>query len=133
MMLPTGREPSRDIEVEDFSDGIPISSGQSYNLTLESATGALSGVLMDEDLTDILPGYPYEIFDGSQKILDGTTDENGFFLHPDIPADYYVLKANDEEHPIVTIQEDDEPLLIGVLNEKGEFPADDEYDMDDDG
>ena len=117
-----------DIEVNHLSEGLELSSGKTYNVSFVSATGVLAGFLLDEDMMEFLPDYPYEIYDGSQKIHEGKTDENGFFMHPDIPADYYVLKANGEEHPIVTIQEDDQPLLIGILNEEGEVPPENDGD-----
>jgi len=102
-----------------LQDGINLVSGNTYKLVVTDIMGILAGYLFDQDMVEILPNYTYEIHDDNQKLYEGKTDENGFFMHRDVPADTYTIKANNQDHLIATIDEVDEPVYIAVLNEEG--------------
>ena len=101
----------------DIQSGVRISSGIASRITVEVPRGALACFLLDEDMIDVLPFYPYEIHDANGRILEGETDESGYFYHADLPADHYIPKVNDIDYVIPTLQEEDEPYHIRVLGE----------------
>ena len=98
-----------------FKDGIICSTGKSFEITIEAPIGNLAGFLLDEEMLNILPNYPYEIYDNGKKLFEGQTDENGYFFHANLPSDYYELKANGESYIIPTLVEYDTPYQLRVL------------------
>ena len=105
------------VHERDFKDGIIVTSGKNVDVIIEIPVGNLAGFLLDEEILNILPNYPYEIFDNGKKIFDGQTDENGYFFHPNLPSDYYELRANGESYIIPTLVEEDTPYQLRVLGE----------------
>jgi hypothetical protein len=102
----------------EVQKGFSGSTGKSYELTVKIPKGSLACFLLDEEMSDVLPNYPYEIHDKKGKILEGKTDELGYFCHNDLPSAHYTLKANGIDYVIPTLQADDEPYQIRVLGEK---------------
>jgi hypothetical protein len=103
----------------EVQKGFSGSTGKSYEVTVEIPKGSLACFLLDEEMSDVLPNYPYEIHDKKGKILEGETDEFGYFYHGNLPAAHYILKVNGVDYVIPTLQEEDEPYQVRVLVEKG--------------
>ena len=102
----------------EIKAGLAVSTGKKFEIAIEVPKGHLACFLLDEDMIDVLPHYAYEIHGRNGKILEGETDEYGYFRHDDLPADHYTLKANDVDFEIPTLQEDDEPYQIRVLGQQ---------------
>jgi hypothetical protein len=103
------------------NQGASVRRGRNAESTLadQPPRGILAGFLTDRDMVDVLTFYPYEIHNQTGKVLEGETDENGYFRHDDLVADYYVLKANGVEYTLPTLSEEDRPYQIRVLGELG--------------
>jgi hypothetical protein len=114
-------EENINIERADLLEGVELVTGKSYHLKIGPPMGILAGYLFDQDMVECLPDYSYTIYEEKKKVMEGTTDKNGFFMHKDIPAGYYRLNANKKDHMVVTIQKYDFPPIICVLGEMGDL------------
>jgi hypothetical protein len=103
----------------EVQEGFVASTGKRFEVTIEVPRGSLACFLLDEDMFDVLPFYPYEVHDKNGKILEGETDEFGYFYHGNLPSAHYILKVNGIDYVIPTLQEEDEPYQVRVLDEKG--------------
>lgn len=117
----------------EVQTGIKSSTGKKVEITIEIPRGTIACFLLDEYMYDILPDYPYEIYDQNKKILGGETDEYGYFYHENLPAKHYILKVKGIEYILPTLQENDEPFQVRVIGEEGpEFESDDIRDITED-
>jgi hypothetical protein len=104
----------------EVQQGFEVSTGKQIEVTIEIPKGSLACFLLDENMFDVLPYYPYKIHDINGKVLEGETNEFGYFYHENLPAAHYSLRVNDINYVIPTLQEEDEPYQVRVLGEEGQ-------------
>jgi len=121
-------------KVDDSNPTASVRRGAKGENTLadQPPRGILAGFLFDRDMIDVLPGYPYELHNQSAKILEGETDEYGYFRHDDLIADHYVLKVNGGDYLLPTLQEEDRPYQLRVVGELGSEEDEEIRDITDD-
>ncbi|MBD3320050.1 MAG: hypothetical protein GF350_03040 [Chitinivibrionales bacterium] len=99
---------------ETFSDSTRISTNRKTVIQV-SNLGFLSVVLYDDTGSTPLANTDYSIEGPDGERFSGTTDDEGYLFHPDVPLDDYDLSIDSITVKIPAVLESDERHLQRVI------------------
>jgi hypothetical protein len=99
---------------EIFEEKTRLKAGRK-NVIVAGALGCLSIVLFDDTGTVLITNADYRIKGPNGEEYTGTTDDEGYLFHPDVPVDDYELTVGDSAVRVPVVLEQGERHLQRVI------------------